>query len=83
MWCAVPTDNEQFTVAKVQVGLLGVGEELRQDLNTLAAKADTSTTSGLHMLMQGVHGSLLLLLQPLLAHQRCCSKFAACCCCCR
>jgi hypothetical protein len=40
-------------VAKVQVGLLGLAKALKYDLDTLAVKADTSSSRGLHMLLQG------------------------------
>jgi uncharacterized membrane protein len=39
-------------VAKVQVGLLASGRELQRDLERIAAKADTSTPSGLHYVLQ-------------------------------
>jgi len=47
----VPTGR--VTVAKLQIGLLGSARSLQRDLDRIAGKADTSTPSGLHFVLQG------------------------------
>ena len=44
--------GERLTVAKVQVGLLGTARELQRDLERIASRADTSTSKGLHYVLQ-------------------------------
>jgi len=44
--------GEPVTVAKVQVGLLGLAKALKVDLDSIASKVDTSDPRGLHMLLQ-------------------------------
>ena len=50
-------DDEEYeppvTVARVQVGLLAVAKELKAELDMLAARADTSSPEGLHLILQG------------------------------
>ena len=41
-----------MSVVKVQVGLLGTARELQRDLNRMANNLDTSTSQGLHYLLQ-------------------------------
>ena len=41
-----------MSVVKMQVGLLGTARDLQQDLNRMANKLDTSTSRGLHYLLQ-------------------------------
>jgi uncharacterized membrane protein len=55
-------ENPTLTVAKVQVGLLADARELQADLNKLALKADTSSTTGLANVLQET--SLALLRHP-------------------
>ena len=45
--------SQRATVCKVQVGLLGLARGLQADLDVIARRADTSTPSGLHFLLQG------------------------------
>ncbi|GFH25052.1 DUF1517-domain-containing protein, partial [Haematococcus lacustris] len=40
------------TVARLQVGLLGLARGLKSDLDQLATRADTSSTPGLHLVLQ-------------------------------
>ncbi|KAL4532424.1 hypothetical protein Ndes2437B_g02830 [Nannochloris sp. 'desiccata'] len=44
--------GERLSVAKVQVGLLGTARDLQKDLERIAAKADTSSSRGLHFVLQ-------------------------------
>jgi uncharacterized membrane protein len=46
-------DGTRFCIAKVQVGLLGSARELQADLQRIAARADTSSSEGLHYVLQG------------------------------
>ena len=50
---AVSAGGGRVTVAKLQVGLLGSARTLQRDLDRIAGKADTSTPSGLHFVLQG------------------------------
>lgn len=50
--CRPAADAQPITVAKLQVGLLSVASELREDLERIADKADTSGREGLHYLLQ-------------------------------
>lgn len=50
---------ERFSVAKVQVGLLGSARELQSDLERIARRADTTTPSGLHYVLQETVLSLM------------------------
>lgn len=45
-------EEEPVTVAKVQVGLLGMARSLKSDLDSIATKVDTSDPRGLSMLLQ-------------------------------
>ena len=45
--------SERVTIARLQVGLLGSARALQRDLDRIAARADTSTPSGLHYVLQG------------------------------
>lgn len=51
--------DDGVTVAKLQVGLLANARGLKRDLERIAAKADTSTPSGLHYVLQETVLSLL------------------------
>lgn len=51
--------DDGVTVAKLQVGLLASARGLKRDLERIAAKADTSTPSGLHYVLQETVLSLL------------------------
>jgi len=51
--------GERLSVAKVQVGLLGTARELQKDLERIAGKADTSTSRGLHYILQETVLSLM------------------------
>jgi len=53
------SSDEGVTVAKLQVGLLSSARGLKKDLERIAAKADTSTPSGLHYVLQETVLSLL------------------------
>ena len=46
--------GERVAVAKVQVGLLGSARSLQRQLDRLASRADTTTPSGLHYVLQGL-----------------------------
>ena len=48
--------GDRVTVAKVQVGLLGSARQLQRDLERIAARADTTSSSGLHYILQGAGG---------------------------
>lgn len=51
-----PTTSTGFarpTLTRVQVGLLSLARELKGDLDTIAARADTGSSKGLHSLLQG------------------------------
>jgi len=56
------TENPTISVAKLQVGLLAEARELQADLNTIAQKADTSSTAGLTEVLQ--ESTLALLRHP-------------------
>lgn len=43
---------DRLSVAKVQVGLLSNARELQRDLERIASRADTSTSRGLHFVLQ-------------------------------
>jgi uncharacterized membrane protein len=45
------------TLTRVQVGLLSLARELKHDLDRMAARADTSSSRGLHNLLQGAHAA--------------------------
>eukprot|EP00882_Tetradesmus_deserticola_P001291 GHRQ01001395.1.p1 GENE.GHRQ01001395.1~~GHRQ01001395.1.p1 ORF type:complete len:412 (+),score=136.93 GHRQ01001395.1:119-1354(+) len=47
------------TLTRVQVGLLSLARELKHDLDRMAARADTSSSRGLHNLLQEVVLALL------------------------
>eukprot|EP00879_Flechtneria_rotunda_P006233 GHRR01006552.1.p1 GENE.GHRR01006552.1~~GHRR01006552.1.p1 ORF type:complete len:272 (+),score=88.05 GHRR01006552.1:974-1789(+) len=47
------------TLTRVQVGLVSLARELKHDLDRIAAKADTTGSRGLHMLLQEVALALL------------------------
>ena len=51
--------DERLSVAKVQVGLLGTARDLQKDLERIASKADTSSSRGLHYILQETVLSLL------------------------
>lgn len=51
--------GERLSVAKVQVGLLGTARDLQRDLERIAAKADTSSSRGLHYVLQETVLSLM------------------------
>ncbi len=51
--------DDGVTVAKLQVGLLSSARGLKKDLERIAARADTSTPSGLHYVLQETVLSLL------------------------
>lgn len=51
--------DDGVTVAKLQVGLLASARGLKRDLERIAARADTSTPSGLHYVLQETVLSLL------------------------
>ncbi|KAL4550158.1 hypothetical protein Ndes2526B_g08324 [Nannochloris sp. 'desiccata'] len=51
--------GERLSVAKVQVGLLGTARDLQKDLERIAAKADTSSSRGLHFVLQETVLSLM------------------------
>lgn len=51
--------DEVVTVAKVQVGLLGSARELQSDLERIADKADTRSSTGLHYILQETVLSLM------------------------
>ncbi|MBC7972073.1 MAG: DUF1517 domain-containing protein [Verrucomicrobia bacterium] len=55
-------DSSTISVAKLQVGLLAEARELQADLNTIAQKADTSSTNGLAEVLQ--EATLALLRHP-------------------
>lgn len=55
-------ENPTISVAKLQVGLLAEARELQADLNTIAQKADTSSTAGLAEVLQ--ESTLALLRHP-------------------
>ena len=40
-------------VARLQLGLVSLARELKADLDRIAVRADTSTSDGLHLLLQG------------------------------
>lgn len=42
-----------LTLTKVQVGLVSLARQLKEDLDEIAATADTSSNAGLQMLLQG------------------------------
>ena len=44
--------GERLSVAKVQVGLLSSARELQKDLEGIASRADTSSSRGLHYVLQ-------------------------------
>jgi len=44
--------GEKLSVAKVQVGLLGSARDLQRDLERIAARSDTSSSRGLHYVLQ-------------------------------
>ncbi|KAL3843985.1 hypothetical protein ACJIZ3_001388 [Penstemon smallii] len=48
---SVLTDTQKTSVLKLQVGLLGLGRSLQNDLNRIAETADTSTSEGLHYVL--------------------------------
>lgn len=52
-------ENPTVSVARVQVGLLAGARELQADLNALALKADTSSTTGLSDVLQETTLALL------------------------
>lgn len=51
--------GERLTVAKLQVGLLASARDLQRDLERIALRADTTTSSGLHYVLQETVISLL------------------------
>jgi uncharacterized membrane protein len=51
--------GERLSVAKVQVGLLGTARDLQKDLERIASKADTSSSRGLHYVLQETVLSLM------------------------
>jgi uncharacterized membrane protein len=51
--------GDRVTVAKLQVGLLSSARDLQRDLERIASRADTSTSSGLHYVLQETVLSLL------------------------
>ena len=55
---AEDSPSERAAVCKVQVGLLGLARGLQADLDVIARRADTSTPSGLHYLLQGDMNSI-------------------------
>jgi uncharacterized membrane protein len=48
------------TLTRVQVGLMSLARELKHDLDRMAARADTSSSRGLHNLLQGKHVAHLI-----------------------
>ena len=44
--------GDAIAVVKVQIGLLGMARDLQLDLEKIADKADTSTTEGLHYVLE-------------------------------
>ncbi|MBW4473501.1 MAG: DUF1517 domain-containing protein [Stenomitos rutilans HA7619-LM2] len=56
------TESPTISVAKLQVGLLAEARELQADLNAIARKADTSSTTGLSEVLQ--EATLALLRHP-------------------
>lgn len=52
-------------MVKLQVGLLGTARSMQRDLDRIASRADTSSPSGLHYVLQGLlHGSHACRLLP-------------------
>lgn len=49
---ALEVGGERVAVGKLQVALLGSARELQTDLDRIADRADTSTTEGLHYVLQ-------------------------------
>ncbi len=49
---ALEVGGERVAVGKLQVALLGSARELQSDLDRIADRADTSTTEGLHYVLQ-------------------------------
>lgn len=47
------SDSDKIAVAKLQVALLGSARALQKDLDRIAARADTSTPSGLYYVLEG------------------------------
>lgn len=45
------TSAQKVSVLKLQVGLLGMGRTLQQDLDRIAGQADTTTAEGLHYVL--------------------------------
>ncbi|KAK7258727.1 hypothetical protein RIF29_24309 [Crotalaria pallida] len=56
------TGTGRTTVIKLQVGLLGMGRSIQQDLNKIAEDADTSSPEGLHYVL--TEATLALLRHP-------------------
>jgi hypothetical protein len=56
-WCCPPPPPAagfgQPTLTRVQVGLLSIARDLKGDLDSIAARADTGSSQGLHRLLQG------------------------------
>lgn len=53
MCVCVETGGGRPTLTRVQVGLVSLARELKHDLDKIAARADTSSSRGLHHLLQG------------------------------
>lgn len=49
--------DDRVTVAKVQVGLLASARKVQQQLERIAARADTNSSEGLHYLVKGEAGA--------------------------
>lgn len=51
--CVLAAGFRQPTLTRVQVGLVSLARELKGDLDSIAARADTGSSKGLHQLLQG------------------------------
>ena len=51
--CVVRAVGDRVAVAKLQVGLLGSARALQRQLDRIASRADTTSPSGLHYILQG------------------------------
>lgn len=56
-----PVGAGRPTLTRVQVGLVSLARELKHDLDSIAARADTSNSRGLHHLLQGKRGLMYAL----------------------
>ncbi|WP_225867664.1 DUF1517 domain-containing protein [Cyanobium sp. NIES-981] len=54
-----PRPDGPVTISQVQVGLLAAARDVQSDLRTLASRADTSSSSGLQMVLQETTLALL------------------------